>query len=100
MVKIHQMNLKFVSCGKAEKDGLAFKQLTSIFDVATWVSIALSTIGGSPVTLFGDTLMSFINVDRGKVQGPRTFHRSLTHPSQLYYFIYSVFQFKAPFLIT
>jgi len=42
--ELHRKNLKFVSCGKPGKGGLAFEQLTSIFDIATWVAVATSLV--------------------------------------------------------
>ncbi|CAL8145591.1 unnamed protein product [Orchesella dallaii] len=40
----HNIQLNFVSCGKADIDGLAFGELSSIFDVYIWLCILLSMI--------------------------------------------------------
>ncbi|CAL8127483.1 unnamed protein product [Orchesella dallaii] len=42
--RIHPSSLKFVSCGEAPKEGLAYKELTSIFDNPTWVGIVVTMV--------------------------------------------------------
>ncbi|CAL8127479.1 unnamed protein product [Orchesella dallaii] len=42
--RIHPSRLKFVSCGEAPKEGLAYKELTSIFDNPTWACIIISMV--------------------------------------------------------
>ncbi|CAL8127485.1 unnamed protein product [Orchesella dallaii] len=42
--RIHPSRLKFVSCGKAPKEGLAYRELTSIFDNPTWVGIVVTMV--------------------------------------------------------
>ncbi|CAL8136830.1 unnamed protein product [Orchesella dallaii] len=42
--RVHPMKLKFVSCGTAGENGLAFEQLSSIFDVYIWIGILSTTV--------------------------------------------------------
>ncbi|CAL8141107.1 unnamed protein product [Orchesella dallaii] len=42
--RVHPMKLKFVSCGTAGHSGLAFDQLSSIFDAYIWMGIMFTTI--------------------------------------------------------
>ncbi|CAL8127495.1 unnamed protein product [Orchesella dallaii] len=42
--RIHRSRLKFVSCGEAPKEGLAYRELTSIFDNPTWVGIVVTMV--------------------------------------------------------
>ncbi|CAL8127607.1 unnamed protein product [Orchesella dallaii] len=86
---VHPTKLKFVSCGKPLKDGLAFSQLTSIFDLTTWLCISLSIINGiilpSELYLYAiGAKDSFFQLYNGKFSLPKTLdsivNRTTLHP--------------------